>query len=908
MMNTVRCKPLAVGGCSLALAFLVTLASQVIAQEPAWTYSYNDRGQITEQRGPRTDVEDITRHTYDAQGNHLTTTNALGHIVSYNAHDASGRPLSFTDANSIITTLSYHSRGWVTESRVRHPSDDASLDHVTSYEYDAVGQLTRLTLAHGASMVFEYDAARRLTALENDLGERMEYTLDAAGNRTQEVIRAGNGQIHYSVTRAFDELSRVMDVLGNNGQHEHLAYDVNDNNTAVTDGRTHTTETAYDALNRVASVIDPMLGKTLYTYNEQNQITSVTDPKGLITHYNYDGLGNLIELISPDTGTTTLAYDLAGNRIRTTDARGQVTEYQYDALNRLIQISYVGAPEQNIHYHYDDTTNGNFGLGRLTSFSDASGLTEYRYNHLGAITEKRVTINGVNFTLQYHYDAAGQLTGIRYPSGRDVHIERDSQGLVEAMATRPNPQAPLQVLMENSTYLPFGPLSEFSFGNGLVDARQYNQDYRLTGIALGSTDPLMTRLYQYDAANNITQIDPAKTSGQSKNYSYDPLNRLTHALSLDNLFSYEYDPVGNRAQKSHNAIVKTYEYGTVSHRLLQRDNTVYQYDAVGNTLDNGQYQFSYSANNRLVQVLDAGTVIARYKYNALGQRVVKQTGADPNQSQVTLYLYNESGQLIGEYDASGQVTREYIYLDTTPLALATEGQVYYYHNDHLATPKLLTDANRNVVWQARHTPFGKAELQVELVTNNLRFPGQYFDSETGLHYNYFRDYDPEVGRYLQSDPIGLRGGINTYAYVGGNPIMYFDPFGLARFCFRPLQGYENLYSAPNSLGGYYVRPAHEQLWFDDGTNVGFFSGGGVCPVDGEIRDDSDFSIDDYDCVGPEYDDDLMQQALESVRPRWEDSTYCFAGRNCQNFAADLRREYDRLSGRCRSTPRGRRCR
>lgn len=110
---------------------------------------------------------------------------------------------------------------------------------------------------------------------------------------------------------------------------------------------------------------------------------------------------------------------------------------------------------------------------------------------------------------------------------------------------------------------------------------------------------------------------------------------------------------------------------------------------------------------------------------------------------------------------------------------AADGQVYYYQNDHLGTPQRLIKSNGATVWWATYTAFGEASVDPDSsIENNLRFPGQYYDQETGLHYNYFRDYDPSIGRYIQSDPIGLEGGINTYAYVGGNPLSYIDPDGL----------------------------------------------------------------------------------------------------------------------------------
>ena len=103
------------------------------------------------------------------------------------------------------------------------------------------------------------------------------------------------------------------------------------------------------------------------------------------------------------------------------------------------------------------------------------------------------------------------------------------------------------------------------------------------------------------------------------------------------------------------------------------------------------------------------------------------------------------------------------------------------HTDHLGTPQLVTDNTQAIVWQADYKPFGEVNITTETISNNLRFPGQYFDGETNLHYNYFRDYDPATGRYIESDPVGLDGGFNTYGYVDQNTIRFVDPLGLVRW-------------------------------------------------------------------------------------------------------------------------------
>jgi RHS repeat-associated protein len=168
-----------------------------------------------------------------------------------------------------------------------------------------------------------------------------------------------------------------------------------------------------------------------------------------------------------------------------------------------------------------------------------------------------------------------------------------------------------------------------------------------------------------------------------------------------------------------------------------------------------------------------------YQHNGQGQRVKKDDG-----SAVTLFAYDESGQLIGEYDGSGNAIQETVWFNGAPVAVLKGSNHYYVHTDHLGTPRVITDGN-TVIWRWESDPFGTNAAQEDPdgdltdFSYRLRFPGQYYDQETGLHYNYHRTYDPATGRYLESDPIGLEGGLNTYGYVGGNPLRFADPLGLA---------------------------------------------------------------------------------------------------------------------------------
>ncbi len=352
-----------------------------------------------------------------------------------------------------------------------------------------------------------------------------------------------------------------------------------------------------------------------------------------------------------------------------------------------------------------------------------------------------------------------------------------------------------QTLASSLAYQPFGPMDSMTYGNSLSHSRDFDLDYRLTDLTTGTVQDLS---YTLNAANNITAITNSLDSNRNQSFVYDDLNRLTEAQGIYGIHSYSYDANGNRLTSVIDAHVQTYSYATNSHRLLQTQNggtQEYGYDANGNTTDNTDRQFTYGNNNRLKEAQIANTPVATYIYNGKGERVQKQS------TDTTFYYYDQSGQLIAELDGFGNTLREYLYVDGQPLAYVTLGAVNFIHTDHLGTPQLITDSNQNIVWSADYTPFGEATVDPNsTITNNLRFPGQYYDQETGLHYNYMRDYSPEIGRYLQSDLIGLAGGLNTYLYAL-NPLTQIDPFGL-------------MGQAPGGVG---PRPPGQGLGFDDIT-------------------------------------------------------------------------------------------
>jgi RHS repeat-associated protein len=193
------------------------------------------------------------------------------------------------------------------------------------------------------------------------------------------------------------------------------------------------------------------------------------------------------------------------------------------------------------------------------------------------------------------------------------------------------------------------------------------------------------------------------------------------------------------------------------------------------------YDLHYDSHQRLVGISHDTEAGANYTQNGLGQRVIKTSGSPATTRH---YHYDLSGRLLAESTDQGQVIREYLYRDDQLVGLINEGALYYVHTDHLGTPQLITDGSQQVVWASDYLPFGEATVTVNQLENPIRFPGQYYDAEMGTHYNYYRNYDPSLGRYIQSDPIGLEGGLNRYGYAD----IYIDPLGLWSFSVEAYRG------------------------------------------------------------------------------------------------------------------------
>lgn len=586
-----------------------------------------------------------------------------------------------------------------------------------------------------------------------------------------------------------DELGRLLRDVGAVAQSTAYGYDRNDNLTSLTEPLSHATAFAYDALDRLVRQTDALAGETDRAWDSRDGLASLADARDVTTSFVRNGFGEEIQEASPDRGTTVYVRDAAGNVTQRSDGRGVVANATFDALDRQLGLAFPATPTLNRSFGYDATAGGNKGIGRLTSLADAQGSASFGYDARGNLLSETRVIGGQSYTTGYGWDLADNLVSLTYPSGRIVTYSRDGLGRVTGVTTRANAAASPVTLASSITYRPFGPIAGMSLGNGLSVVYSYDADGRLTGI--DTTPGVQDLTLGYDAASRITGITDGLSAGRGQTLGYDALDRLISAVGGYGSLTYGWDAGGNRTSRGWTqggtTTTDSATHAGASNRLLSvargGQSRTLGHDAAGNVtadtrFDGTVFAYGYDGDGRLATVTRNGLPEASYGYDAFQRRVLKAAGGLTRH-----FLHDPDGHLLAEATAAGVTTTEYVWLGDTPLAMAADAdtaspRLFWFHTDQLGTPQKLTDGAGNLAWDAVLEPFGElASLTVNLVAQPLRLPGQYADPDTGLHQNWWRDYDPVLGRYLQPDPLGTAAGSNLYGYADGNPVSFVDPDG-----------------------------------------------------------------------------------------------------------------------------------
>jgi RHS repeat-associated protein len=731
----------------------------------------------------------VTEYMHDAHALLMWQTSPEGRRThyAYNEHNLLSR---VTDAAGHTTVYAYDDEGRLTA--VADP-----LGHTTQLTYSETGQLTGLTDPLGQTWARDYDAQGRLIQTQNPQAGITRIAYNDQGLPAQIVNAMGQTR-----TLLWDEQARLAGEIGFDGARRHFQYDDEDHIIAATQNK-QISRYHYDAAGRVTAVKGPDGTEVKLEYNTAGLLTRYTDAAGRTTEYRYgNGLSQITERIDPAGQVLRYHYDSERNLIGLTNAKGEHYQLNYDKDENLIEeIGFDGRVQR---YHYNATgqldlyaQRGNQDwqvtrfqrdpLGRLLKKTGWDGaVSEFAYDPLGRLSRAHNSHAQLHFqynplgqvigesqndaAITHEYDALGRRTTTVTPTGQRIDYGYDAQGRLQTVS------------LDGSV------LSRHQFDDrGLETARQqgelisryaYDPMGRLIRHQAGlkNQTTVLGRRYGYDATGKLAAIDDLR-QGTSR-YLYDPADRL---LQVEGLTPerFVHDPAGNLIgiNEDCGGLVK-------GDRLMLLGDRHFSYDAAGNLVEERRgkegrlvTRYAYNSDNRLIRA-ETPHGVSHYRYDPLDRRITKHTPEGE-----TRFVYDGT-RLLQETRAEQQRTYLFEPGSFRPLACIdrhgaeAKHAVYYYHLDHLGTPRELTDAAGKIVWSARYRAYGALALaDIAEIDNPLRFQGQYFDAETGLHYNLNRYYDPGSGNFINQDPIGLSGGNNLYRYAP-NPVNWIDPLGL----------------------------------------------------------------------------------------------------------------------------------
>jgi RHS repeat-associated protein len=780
----------------------VTSKTDALNRTTTFTYDTNGNrltqtdatGTITYTYSPLGDVLTVTdqlsgvwTNTYDAAGNLLTTKDPLNNQTTL-TYDGSGQLLTITDPRNNTTTFTYDTSGNLTrrtdalnnqtnigyDARSRVTSVTNALNQVTSYEYDLAGRLKKVIYPDTNFVLFTYDLAGRRTKIKDPRGYETTFVYDAAYRLTSET-NANNKTTSYAydlmsnltgVTDAlnrttnyeFDDFNRLKKIkypeatAGAGRLEENFGYDLVGNLITKTDQSGRVTTFCYDNSHRLTSTIDPAQKTTAYEYNARSQMTAVVDTISQRYEFVYDPLGRVTQN-KKGTATMSFVYDAAGNRSQRTDYNGAITNYSFDALNHLTTIS------------YPDTTSASYGydvLSRLTTATNPTGTVTIAYDNRSRMSSVTDVFGQV---VSYQYDANSNRTQLSLNGATNATYQYD----VINRLTQITDNVALNV---GFAYDATNKLTSRTLPNGVVSTYQYDGLDRLTRLTHAKApNTLLDLQYQFNTVNNITQmIDLAGTH----NYSYDTLDRLTAATHPNQPNeSYTYDDVGNRTA-SHQG--SSYSYQAFNH-LVSANGISFSYDTNGNQTSksdaNGSWSYTWDYENRLKQATLSGGVSVTYSYDALGRRVQRSSSVSGTEK----YVY-DGADVVRDLDSVNAIVAEYLNgpgIDNK-LRQTSSGNSSFFLPDHLGTTRALADASGTVTSSLSYDSFGNVASGSG--STRYTYTGRESDADIGLMYYRARWYEPQEGRFIAEDQIGLTGGINLFAYVNNSPFVFRDPLGL----------------------------------------------------------------------------------------------------------------------------------
>ncbi|MEU3772354.1 putative T7SS-secreted protein [Streptomyces sp. NPDC032472] len=740
----------------------------------------NDRAQITAEIDPtggttrfghdrrnrllvRTDpLGHTTRLTYDEAGQLISVTRPDGR-VSRAEYNALGLPVKLIAADGRMTRQTYDEHG--NRTSVTDPTGAT-----THFAYDTRGHLASVTDALGNTTALRCDPTGQVISVTDPLGGTTTYTRDAFGRPI-----AITDALGHTTHLTWSVEGRLLHRVHPDGTEESWTYDGEGNCLTHTDAIGGVTVSEYGDFDLLTARTDPAGARYTFNHDTQLQLTGVTNPQGLTWTYAYDPAGRLASETDFDDRTLTYRYDASGRLTSRTNALGEVTTYEHNTLGQAIRKDAAGLVTTYEYDVFDALATASSPEATVTWLRDASGqlLSE--------------TVNGR--TLTYGYDALGRRISRTTPTGAESHWTYDAAGRRTSLTT-----AGRTLTFERDAA---GQELARTLGPSLALTHEYDVMGRRTAQSVVGLDgrTLQRRGYSYRDDGYLTGIDDSLTGPRT--FTLDAAARVTTVEADSWSERYAYDEAGNQAAASwpsrHPGEEAQGARAYTGTRITHAGSIRYEHDALGRiTLRQktrlsrkpDTWRYEWNTEDLLVGVTTPDGTRWHYQYDALGRRTAKQR-LSPAGTVVEETLFTWDGTTLCEQN-SGAVILTWTHQGLHPVTQMermTQDEVddrfFTIVTDLVGTPTHLLAEDGTTAWHTRATLWGTTTWNRDATAYTpLRFPGQYYDPESGLHHNYFRTYDPETARYLTLDPLGLGPAPNPATYVD-NPHSWADPLGLA---------------------------------------------------------------------------------------------------------------------------------
>lgn len=735
-----------------------------------------------------------TRYTRDRFNRLLSETDAVGRTRFFEYDDA-GNLTRIDRPDGRRTTFAYDDRGLLIRtvrpdgSAVRQEFDERgnrtlvadSTAGTTHFTYDESGHVSSVRDPHGRVTAMRCDAAGLPVEVRDHSGNVMRYERDPLGRITSATDPSGKtGVLEWSVE------GRLTRRLHPDATEERWTYDGEGNCLTHTDTLGGVTRFRYAPFDLLTARVEPDGSRYEFAYDNDLRLTRVTNPAGLEWTYAYDAVGRLATETDFGGRVNRYSYNAVGELVSRTNPLGQTVSFEHNALGQIVRKSVDG---EMLTYTYDFTD-------RIARAATAHANLELLRDRHGRVVSE--TVNGRE--VAYRYDQFGKLTGRTTPSGVESAWEYDSVGQLRHFLADGR-----VVALEHDQV---GRETSRRFDDFLSISRSFDEMDRLMSQAVdNSLGRIQSRAYEYRADGSIATVHDQLDG--VRQYELDLVGRATRVSGDGWVESYAYDRTGNQVH----AQWPTRQFGDdgCGDRVYQGADLAgagrirYEHDAAGRVVLRQKtrlsrkpdtWRYSWDAEDRLTQVVTPDGTVWRYRYDALGRRIGKQRIAENGVDVLEQVDFTWDGTTLCEQttswgDTSDAVTLTW-HLHGAETVAQSERRVtsstsqeeidarfFAIVSDISGTPRELIDESGEIAWRSRSTHWGKLSWAMDShAYTPLRFPGQYFDAETGLNYNYLRYYDPEVGRYVSQDPLGLAPAPNPTAYVD-RPQISCDPLGLA---------------------------------------------------------------------------------------------------------------------------------